>query len=299
MVRELEKPETPLPIPGDNSWEAFAQLSKRFQEHTTIELEKENRLQASEKVWASVGYALTAVAMQRGWEHDSYGKKYQIAQQIGIEIADASSSLDPSPRTRKAMLKHREKAVSNTTNGFDTARVLHDNFRANEIDLPDIRRRRSDAAKFLAKLDEVLEKDGEFTPINRDDQWRLARLNGLADEAHRANHTGGQKALDAFMKRHFPLYKKIEWRKDDRPGDDDGGASYSVGRPPAGSPPPEGGRANPIPQSMQGVTAKVNLKPGKQVGQDASADTPTPKSRRPRQTKSKEGKSSKVTIRFG
>ena len=227
-------PDTPAPEPGDESWEAFAQLSQRFQEHTALELEKENRLQASEKVWASVGYALTAVAKQRGWKHDSYAMKYQISQQIGIELADAASSLDPSPRTRAAMLEYREKEVSKTTNGFDTAKVLHDNFRANTIDMPDIKRRRAEAAKFLEELDKVLEDDGEFTPINRADQWRLARLSGLYDEANRIKRESGQKAMEAYLDDHFPLYKKIEWRRNAGDGDGSGGGVPNPDTPPDG-----------------------------------------------------------------
>ena len=297
MVKKMEVPETPAPEPGDDSWEAFAQLSQRFQEHTDLEIEKDNRLQASEKVWASVGYALTAVAKQRGWKHASYDMKYQIAQQIGIELADAASSLDPSPRTRRALLEYREKEVSNTTNGFDTAKVLHDNFRANTIDMPDIKRRRAEAAKFLEKLDEVLEKDGEFTPINRDDQWRLARLNGLGRDFEKLRND--QKAQNAFLDEHFPRYRKIEWRRDDQPGDDDGGEAHPVARPPSVSPPPEGSRAKPIPQSWQGVTPKVNLKPGKQLGQGDAVAGPSATGRRTRQTKNKYGKSPEVNIRFG
>ena len=299
MVRKMKVPETPLPEPGDDSWEAFAQLSKRFQEHTSLEVEKKNRLQASEKVWASVGCALTAVAKQRGWKHDSYEDKHQVARQIGMELADADSLLTPSPRTRRAMQAHREDEIPEIIGWFRAARDLHTNFRENTYDLEQVKEGQTAAAKLLQKLSEVLEKDPQTIPINPNDQWRLARLTGLDGEANRINRESGQKAMEKYLNDHFPLYKKIEWRRDGQRGDDDNGEAPPVARSRPGSPPPEGSQAKPIPQSGQGITAKVNLKPGKQVCQDAAVDTPPPKGRRPRQTKGKEGKSSKVTIRFG
>ena len=66
--RKKGVPDIPRPEPGDNSWESFAQLSERFRQHTAIEIKKGNRLQAAEKVWASLGYSIAAVGKQREWE---------------------------------------------------------------------------------------------------------------------------------------------------------------------------------------------------------------------------------------
>ena len=299
MVKKMKVPETPAPEPGDDSWEAFAQLSQRFQEHTALEIEKKNRLQASEKVWASVGCALTAVAKQRGWKHDSYEDKHQVARQIGMELADADSSLTPSPRTRRAMQEHREEKIPEITSWFNAARNLHTNFRENTYDLEQVKEGQTAAAKLLEKLGAVLEKDRQTIPINRHDQWRLARLTGLDDEANRINRESGQGAMEKYLDGHFPLYKKIEWGRDDQRGDDDGGETQPVARPPSGSPSPEGSRAKPIPQSGQGATPKVNLKPGKQLGQGDAVAEPPSNGRRTRRSRSKDEQPTSVNITFG
>lgn len=69
---------TPLPAVGENDEKAYTQMSDRFKEHTVIEIEKENRLQASEKVWGSVSHALKAVAEQRGWQGDTHSATLRV-----------------------------------------------------------------------------------------------------------------------------------------------------------------------------------------------------------------------------
>ena len=298
MVRKMKVPETPLPEPGDDSWEAFAQLSQRFQEHTALEIEKENRLQASEKVWASVGCALAAVAKQRGWEHDSYVLKEDIARQIGVELADAKIPFDSSRETKEKMEQERKTYLPDFLKAWDRAFKLHQNFRNNTLHSPVIEEGQAMADEFLEELAEFREEDyHQFIPINREDQRRLVRLKGLGRDFEKLRND--QKAQNAFLDKHFPRYRKIEWRRDDQPGDDDGGESHPVARPPSGGPPPEGSQSKPIPKLGQGTTPKVNLKPGKQVCPDEAAATPPPKGHRPRQTRNKDRKAAKVTIRFG
>lgn len=229
-------PDIPLPEPGDESWEAFAQLSERFQEHTDLELEKENRLQASEKVWASVGYALTAVAKQRGWQHDSYNLKADIARQIATELSDAATSLNPSRDTRAQMEQERKTFVQDFEGAFDRAFRLHQNFRTNNEQLHIIEEGKEMADGFLDELAEIRGREyHQFTPINGNDQARLVRLNGLSKEFDKVK--SNQKARKAFLDTHFPLYKKIEWRR--KPGDDDdgGGSGVPVDPSPPGGPP--------------------------------------------------------------
>ncbi len=81
-------PETPLPEPGDSGEAAHAAISQRFREHSVIEIEKGNRLQASEKIWAAVAHQLKSLAEDRGWANDSHGHLRDIAWQLYRETRD-------------------------------------------------------------------------------------------------------------------------------------------------------------------------------------------------------------------
>ena len=68
MVREMERPNTPLPEPGFTPPAEHIQIRHRFWEkHRPIEMGKRNRWQASEKIWGSVAHAVNAIAKDRGW----------------------------------------------------------------------------------------------------------------------------------------------------------------------------------------------------------------------------------------
>lgn len=293
--RNKEVPGIPLPEPGDNSWEDLAQISERFRQHTAIEIKKGNRLQASEKVWASVAYSIAAVAEQRGWEYNSHHLKREVAWQVGTEIADANSSFDPSPESKEQMVKHREDFLEDFFKTYDRARLLHYNFRQNDLGWPDIEAGQKMAGTFLKQLAEFREKEySQFTPITEDDQRRLARLNGLNAGLRKFRRRSGQKR---YLNDHFPLYVPIEWRSESS-GDDDNGAAPPVARPPSGSPPPTGGQAKFVPKFGQGSDKEVHLKLGRQ-GTNAAAATPPPKGRRPRRSRSKDAQSPSVNIQFG
>ena len=81
-------PETPVPEPGQSDEAAHAAISQRFREHSVIEIEKGNRLQASEKIWAAVAQQLKALAEDRGWANDSHGHLGDIAWQLYRETSD-------------------------------------------------------------------------------------------------------------------------------------------------------------------------------------------------------------------
>ena len=84
-MTQQQVPSTPLPQVGASNETAHADMSQRFQEHTLIEIQKGNRLQASEKIWASVAHALKAVAENRGWQNNSHFLLQSIAVQLGHE----------------------------------------------------------------------------------------------------------------------------------------------------------------------------------------------------------------------
>lgn len=290
--RKKGVPDIPLPEPGDNSWESFAQLSERFRQHTAIEIKKGNRLQASEKVWASLGYSIAAVGKQREWEYDSFSLKSDILRQVGTELADANSPFDTTKASKKAIEDHRKAYLKEFFKAHDRAFALHHNFRNNHLDWPSIEEGQEMVAAFLAELAEIREKGySQFTPINQSDQRRLARLNGLNEELKGIKSKSDQaRYLDAL----FPLNVPIEWRSEPS-GDDDNGAAPPVARPPSGSPPPTGGQAHFAPKSGQGGDKTVNLK----LDKDTAAATPPPKGRRPRRSRGKDAQSPKINIQFG
>lgn len=290
-ARNKEVPGIPLPEPGDNSWEALAQISERFRQHTAIEIKKRNRLQAAEKVWASVGYSIAAVAEQRDWEYDSYHLKREVARQVSTELADASSPFSPSPESQEQMEAHRTAFLQDFLKAYDRAKLLHDNFRQNDLAWPDIVAGQKMAATFLDQLAEFREKGyGQFTPINQDDQRRLVRLNGLNKEFKKVKR---QLDQEIYLQDRFPRYVPIEWRSE-RSGDDDNGAAPMAARPPSGGPPPTGGQAKFVPKSGQGSDKTVNLK----LDKDAAAARPPTFGRRPSRSRQKGVKSPTVNIQL-
>ena len=294
--RKKGVPDIPRPEPGDNSWEDLAQISERFRQHTTIEIKKGNRLQASEKVWASLAYSIAAVGKQRDWEYDSFSLKSDILRQVGSELADANSPFDTTKASKKAIEDHRKAYLKEFFKAHDRAFALHHNFRNNHLDWPSIEEGQEMVAAFLGELAEIREKGySQFTPINQSDQRRLARLNGLNEELK------GIKSLSdqgRYLNEHFPLNVSMEWRSEPSE-DDDNDDSPPVALPPSGSPPPTGGPANIFPKSGQGEPPKVNLKFDRQGRTGAADATPPPRGRRPRQSQGKGAQSPKVNIRFG
>lgn len=285
-------PETPLPAVGENDEKAHTQMSDRFKEHTVIEIEKENRLQASEKVWGSVSHALKAVAEQRGWQCDTHSALYDVARQLGREGVRATS------RTQRTRLNKAGAFVKH----LEVADGMHKNFYENQRDWPDILDAKDDAQVFIDQLDAIRDKPPGVFRIGDDaDQRRLGRLL-LGVE-------GMKEVSEADLNRMLPLRSVSDvgfspnfgFRLPDKSSDsqdDDNGAAPVV-RPRPGNPPQPGGQAKFVPESGQGTTPKVVLKPGKQVRPDAAADTPPPKGRRPRRSQSKDEQPTNVNIRFG
>ena len=145
-------------------------MSTRCQEHIDIEIDKGNRLQASEKIWTLVAHALKAVAEQRGWEHDSHSKLAYVARRLETESAKASF------RTRRV----REQRATAFVNHYTIAESMHSNFYENGCDWTDIEAAQADAQEFIAKLDTFWDKPlGSFTIRTNADQRRIARLLGI------------------------------------------------------------------------------------------------------------------------
>ena len=62
--------------------------SRRLIAHAEIELEKGDRLQASEKAWGAVAHRLKAIAERRGWEYTAHRHVYRIAERLADEMGD-------------------------------------------------------------------------------------------------------------------------------------------------------------------------------------------------------------------
>ncbi len=172
MVREMEKPDTPLPDPGAMTVADYAQISRRFLEHFPIEARKENRLQASEKVWGAVSHAISAVAEQNDWPHGNYGLKKKVAEQIGVELAEA----DPAVPTTEA---DRDAYVNNIIlQPYAEAYALHINFHENTMGLQGIKKSEAVAAGLIETLNQFRENGGssEYIPQYEADQERVALL---------------------------------------------------------------------------------------------------------------------------
>lgn len=286
-------PETPLPPVGENDEKAHAQISDRFQEHAVIEIDNDNRLQAAEKVWASVAHSLKAVAEYRGWEHDDHSKLYDVARQLGTEIAEARSrSRRTRPRKAAAFVKH-----------FDVANRMHDNFYENGRDWPDILDARDDAQAFIDQLNAFRDQPpGRFRLREPADQRRISRLLGLDKELRDKSAEERQAYLDRILplKSASPVgfSPAFGFRIPDPLQDDDGSAPPAVPPRPSNSQ-PEGAQAKSIRKSGPGTT-KVALKLDKQIGPDKADSTPPCKNRRrSRQPKGKGEKSAKVNIQLG
>ena len=157
MATTTRVPKTTLPEVGEQSADDHDRLSTRFTEHTVIEKRKGNRLQASEKIWASVAQAIKAVGAARGWRHEYHADLKAIATQLG-----------------------REQGQENDYEShFTRAESMHRNFYENESEWDQIDRSKEDADEFIKKLrSDRLRIPRPFTIETRADQRRLHRLVG-------------------------------------------------------------------------------------------------------------------------
>ena len=148
-------PDTHLPPAGSNGLDDHVQMSKRFQEHTAIEIGKRNRLQASEKIWASVAQMLKAIAKRRGCTNLSHTDLGYISAQLGRE----------------------NDAEGEYAKYYLSVAQLHSNFYENGFGLVTIKGAREKAEEFIKLLHRDLERaPGPFTARDVDNRDRLNSL---------------------------------------------------------------------------------------------------------------------------
>ena len=300
MVREMERPNILLPEPSDNqSPYDHVRISRRFwDEHLPMELDKDNRLQASEKIWGSVAHTIIAIGKQRGWKvGKTHGDLEAVVVQLGAEL-DAAEGV---PADASEAKRNQFRRLLSVVNG------VHDNFYRNDQDPDRIANAAGDAAELLSRLEPLLDTPAQpFTPRAGPDQRRLARLLDMPPPAKNDSREQQNRERMAQLNRWFPPGKTDAngfspndgYQKPETTDDDDGTAP-PVARAPSGNPPPDGGQAKVAPKSVQAKPPTVHLKFGKQVRPDTAAVTSPSTGHRSRRTRRKGEKSPTVNIQFG
>ena len=150
-----------LPDPGEQTPEAYLQMSGRFVEHAEKELELGDRVQASEKISGAVAAALKAIAQRRQWRHDSHALRSAIVTQLGAEIGPSSDD---------AQVLYRGRAAANEQ---------HQNFYENSLFDDDILRDIEISKVFLGVVERLLiESPKPYTVSRSQDARRIAQLTG-------------------------------------------------------------------------------------------------------------------------
>ena len=147
---------TSLPEPGAASVEDRVQISRRLIQQARGELDKGDRLQATEKVWGALAQMLKAHGQQRGWMnlggHRTVG---HIARQLDAEYDDLRIS----------------DAYVAADNG-------HRNFYDNEMSPPEIAGIIATVANVLPDLEEALWEPPRPFTVREEDRWRVRTLTG-------------------------------------------------------------------------------------------------------------------------
>ncbi len=147
---------TSLPEPGAASVEDRVQISRRLIQQARGELDKGDRLQATEKVWGALAQMLKAHGQQRGWVNSGGHRTVgHIARQLAAEY-DSRSIID---------------AYVAADNG-------HRNFYDNEMSPPEIEGIIATVASVLPDLENALHELPRPYTIHEADRWRVRTLTG-------------------------------------------------------------------------------------------------------------------------
>ena len=166
-----------LPDPGKQDVQDHVQISHRFLDHAQKELNKGNRLQASEKVWGAVSHALKSIAEQRGWQHPDHASSGIISDQLGLEF-------------------NRRKRFDAA---FGVAERMHQNYYRNIAEADTIQSAIEIAEGFVAELDAVRNQPPRsYQVTNLSEQSRLGRLLGVPLEERDAKLFIGKKDSRGF-----------------------------------------------------------------------------------------------------
>ena len=88
MTSELPQTRVPRRQPLQDELADRSVLRKWYIENAKEEMERGDRLQASEKAWGALAQQLKAIGAARGWFHASHQHVREIGRQIGREFND-------------------------------------------------------------------------------------------------------------------------------------------------------------------------------------------------------------------
>ena len=145
-----------LPEPGAATVEDRVQIGRRFIQQARDELQRGDRLHATEKIWGALAQLLKAHGQQRGWlnmgSHRTVGR---IAQQLAAEYDDGR-----------------------ILNAYLAADNGHRNFYDNEMSPPEIEDIITVVANVLPELERALSAPPRPFTIRDGDLWRVQALTG-------------------------------------------------------------------------------------------------------------------------
>ena len=145
-----------LPEPGSATVEDRVQISQRLIQQAREELERGDRLRATEKIWGALAQMLKAHGQQRGWLNLGGRRTVEhIAMQLQLEYDDLDVA----------------SAYVAADNG-------HRNFYDNEMSLPEIEGIIAVVARALPKLESALSEPPRAFTIRDGDLWRVRTLTG-------------------------------------------------------------------------------------------------------------------------
>ncbi len=175
----------PLPPASRNqSPDEHMQISRRFIKHAREELEKGERLQASEKVWGAAGHALAAIGKERGWVTGTNEHKEQIALHLAREFGN------PSIRTR-FNAGYRDEA--------------HGNFHRNDQPAEAVKVQIEDVEIFVDQLQQFRQEGPQpFTVDGPDAAARITALTGRKVKI-------GETYTDGFVNRRRLSRYQRQW----------------------------------------------------------------------------------------
>ena len=235
----MPKADSNIPLPPArcrHSPEAHMRMSRRFIAHARNELAKDNRLQASEKIWGASAHALTSIAVQRGWKHRNHDLMYVIASQLSAE-----------------------QGRPDLAQRFKVAESHHRNFYRNDQFPDDIKTAIDNVEGLVQDLDAVRRAGGGHYKVdNSTDQDRLEELTGR-------RYSIGAESSNGFTN------PKWSWKygSSRSRNSGNGGGNTPTAQPKTNGPSTAtGGQANQTP----GSAPDVQLRPGKTLNQsDADA----------------------------
>lgn len=216
---------TTLPPPGAQRPRDHRAIALRFLDHAQQELDKGNRLQASEKAWGAVAHQLKAMAIERRWAHGSHYLYFRMAEYLTQEY----------------------RLDSNFYNGVAGINNAHRNFYENNHGVVGIQANIDQAKELVALIEELRHRQpGSYRIGTVDERNAVEDLTGWQFDVQHERADGFVKLptppkLPGRRRRneHFP-WRNTFPNDPDNPPQQSGGTGGGGGRRPPPSSPPGG-----------------------------------------------------------